>query len=247
VRINKFLSERGICSRRQADSLIALGRVGINGKQALLGDQVSESDLVTVDGHEVSVKPEPTYLMYNKPTEITCTTERKISGNIIDAINYPGRIFPIGRLDKDSSGLIFLTNDGDIVNQILRAQFGHEKEYIVETARPFTEDFIKKMSKGVDIGDYITKNCKTKMINQSTFSIVLTEGKNRQIRRMCEALGARVRKLTRIRIMNIKLGDLKVGEWRKIPAPELVELKNILNNAAINLGNLTNGQLQDDE
>ncbi|MDZ4676736.1 MAG: pseudouridine synthase [Oligoflexia bacterium] len=228
MRINKFFTDQGYCSRRQADKLIEEKRVKINGRIAVLGDQVSETDQITLDGKTIAFSPPKTYIMYNKPRGITSTTDQRIDKNIIDAVKHSLRVFPIGRLDKDSTGLIFLTNDGDIVNKILRAQFGHEKEYVVEINRPVDDAFISKMSKGVDIGDYVTLPCKTQKIKGNTFSIILTEGKNRQIRRMCEALDAVVKNLQRIRIMNIKLGDLKFGEWRDIPKDQLETLKNSL-------------------
>lgn len=230
IRINKYFTEQGYCSRREADKLVESGRVKINGKKAVMGDQVDveRGDAVTLDEKPISFKNERVYLMYHKPRGITCTTERKIEGNIIDAVNYPTRIFPIGRLDKDSSGLIFLTNDGDIVNEILRAEHGHEKEYIVTVMKDFDDSFLGKMSNGVDIGDHKTLPCKIKRLSSQSFSIILTEGKNRQIRRMCEALNSRVKTLKRIRIMNIQLGDLKEGTWKEIPTTLLNELKESL-------------------
>jgi 23S rRNA pseudouridine2604 synthase len=225
MRINKFFTDQGYCSRRQADKLIEEKRVKINGRIAVLGDQVQDGDAVTLDDKPISFSGPKTYIMYNKPRGITSTTDLRIAGNIIDAVNHPLRVFPIGRLDKDSTGLILLTNDGDIVNKILRAQYGHEKEYVVEINRPVDEIFIKKMAAGVDIGDHITKPCKMKKLGGNTFSIILTEGKNRQIRRMCEALGAVVKNLHRIRIMNIEIGNLKPGQWKDIPAEELQKLK----------------------
>lgn len=228
MRINKFFTERGLCSRREADRLIEARRVKINDRVAVLGDQVNEGDKVFVDGKLIEFSPPKTYIMYNKPRGITSTTDLRIDGNIVDAVAHPERVFPIGRLDKDSTGLIFLTNDGDIVNKILRAQFGHEKEYIVEINRPVDESFIKKLSSGVDIGGYVTKPCKVKKVGGNTFTIILTEGKNRQIRRMCEAQGAVVKNLQRVRIMNVKLGSLKSGQWQDIPAGELSELMKVL-------------------
>ena len=232
MRINKFFTEQGFCSRRQADKLIEEERVKINGRVAVLGDQVAEGDEVTLDGKVISFNPTKTYIMYNKPRGITCTTDLSIEGNIIDAIKHPLRVFPIGRLDKDSTGLIFLTNDGDIVNKILRAQFGHEKEYVVEINRPVDDEVLKKLSGGVDIGDHVTLPCKVRKIGGNTFSIILTEGKNRQIRRMCEALGSRVKNLHRIRIMNIKIADLKMGQWKDIPKDQLDALKKDLEKSA---------------
>jgi 23S rRNA pseudouridine2604 synthase len=228
VRINRFFTDLGYCSRREADKLIEAGRVRINDRLAVLGDQVSETDQVFVDSKQIHYSPPKVYIMYHKPTGITCTTERQVRGNIIDAVNHPLRVFPIGRLDKDSSGLILLTNDGDIVNRILRAEFEHEKEYIVELNKPFTQEFLFKMSQGVNIGDHITLPCTIKSIGPKGFSIILTEGKNRQIRRMCETLGYEVRKLQRIRIMNLLLADIKAGQWKDIPVDKLQELKSML-------------------
>jgi len=228
MRINRFFTDLGYCSRREADKLIEGKRVRINDRLAVLGDQVSETDQVFVDGKHLQYSPPKVYIMYHKPIGITCTTERQISGNIIDAVNHPLRIFPIGRLDKDSSGLILLTNDGDIVNRILRAEFEHEKEYIVEVDKSFNQEFLFKMSRGVDIGDHVTLPCTIKSLGLRSFSIILTEGKNRQIRRMCETLGYEVRKLQRIRIMNLLLADMKAGHWKDIPSEKLQELKGNL-------------------
>lgn len=228
MRINKFFTEQGYCSRREADRLIESRRVKINDRVAVLGDQVEAGDQVFVDGKRIEFNPPKTYIMYNKPRGVISTTDVREEANIVLAVNHHERVFPIGRLDKDSTGLIFLTNDGDIVNKILRAQFGHEKEYIVEINRPVNEDMIEILSDGVDIGGYITKPCKVRKIGGNTFSIILTEGKNRQIRRMVEAQGAVVKNLERIRIMNVKIGNLKPGEWRDIPKDQLNELKAIL-------------------
>jgi 23S rRNA pseudouridine2604 synthase len=228
MRINRFFTDQGYCSRREADKLISAGQVKINDRTAVLGDQVTENDKITVDGKIISFAPAKVYIMYHKPVGITCTTELHIKGNIVEAVNHPLRVFPIGRLDKDSTGLIFLTNDGDIVNRILRAEFAHEKEYVVEVNKPFDNEFIFKLSSGVDIGDHLTLPCKVKTINPRMFSIILTEGKNRQIRRMCDALGYNVRKLHRIRIMNVVIGDLKSGQWRDISSQMLLELKKNL-------------------
>lgn len=228
MRINKFLTDKGFCSRREADKLIEQKRVKIGGRLAVLGDQVAEGDVVTVDGKPILAEEKKVYLMYNKPRGIVCTTDTREKDNIIDAVKYKTRIFPIGRLDKDSTGLIFLTNDGDIVNQILRAQYGHEKEYVVNVDKPFDEKFLFKMAAGVDIGGYVTKPCEVERVNRSTFKIILTEGKNRQIRRMCEALGFMVRHLQRIRIMNVLLGNLREGELRPIPAQAFALLRETL-------------------
>ena len=229
VRLNKYLSEVGYCSRREADKLIEQGRVTLNGAHPELGTKVQENDSVEVDGKSVSQKQDkPVYLIFNKPIGIVCTTDTRVEkDNIIDYINYPKRIFPIGRLDKPSEGLIFLTDDGDIVNKILRARNGHEKEYIVRVNRPVNSTFIKRMSLGVPILDTTTKPCKVKKIGQNEFSIVLTQGLNRQIRRMCEYLDYRVTKLQRVRIMNIEL-DLPIGKWREFTKEEFIELNRLL-------------------
>lgn len=229
MRINRYFSDAGHCSRREADRLIAAGRVRINGRIAVLGDQISDTDDITLDNKKIERGgASRVYIMYNKPFGVTCTTDRTIERNIVDAVKHPARVFPIGRLDKASTGLIFLTNDGDIVNKILRAQYGHEKEYDVEINAPYPFDFLKKMAGGVDIGGYITKPCKLQQLSDTQFSIVLTEGKNRQIRRMTEALGYKVKRLHRVRIMNVEIGDLKSGEWKDIPEKELSVLKKIL-------------------
>ena len=207
TRINKYLSEVGYCSRREADRLIREGKVTINGKIPEIGTKVEDSDQVEVKGQRIEKsKRQNIYLAFNKPVGIVCTTDRKVEpNNVIDFIKYPKRIFPIGRLDKLSEGLIFLTNDGDIVNKILRARNNHEKEYIVKVNRPINSEFIQRMSNGVEILDTITKNCFVKQLGPRNFKIILTQGLNRQIRRMCEALGYRVRSLKRVRIMNINL------------------------------------------
>lgn len=229
IRLNKYLTEVGFCSRREADKLIEAGKVTINGSKAQLGQKVNPSDIVHVLGKEVANKDsKAVYLALNKPVGIVCTTDRGVEkDNIIDFVNFPSRIFPIGRLDKASEGLIFLTNDGDIVNKILRAGNQHEKEYIVTVDKPITKEFIQRMRDGVPILDTITKRCFVKQTHKKTFKIVLTQGLNRQIRRMCEYLGYRVVKLQRTRIMNINL-DLAVGKWRHLTASELKTLKNQL-------------------
>lgn len=223
MRLNKYISETGICSRREADSWIEQGRVSINGKRAELGTQVNEGDEVRVNGRVVGAKKKQVYIALNKPVGITCTTERHIAGNIVDFVNHPDRIFPIGRLDKDSEGLILLTNNGDIVNEILRVENQHEKEYIVTVDRPVTADFLGGMSKGVHLPELetTTKPCRASRVGDRIFRIVLTQGLNRQIRRMCEAFGYDVRRLQRVRIINLKLGSLKIGEWRDLTAEEL--------------------------
>ena len=229
IRINKFLSEAGFCSRREADKLIDRGAVKINGRVPEMGTKVLPGDIVTVDGKEINKKEsEHIYIAFNKPVGIVCTTDTRVEkDNIIDYINFPSRIFPIGRLDKPSDGLILLTNDGDIVNKILRARNNHEKEYIVSVNKPITDSFVKRMSKGVPILDTVTRKCEVKKTSKNTFKIVLTQGLNRQIRRMCEYLGYEVRSLKRIRIMNISL-DTKKGEWRYITKKELYELNSLI-------------------
>lgn len=228
MRINKYFTDRGYCSRREADRLIEAGRVKINGRKAVLGDQVEETDNVTIDGNKLTTRGKRVYIMYNKPFGITCTTDREISRNIVDEVKHPLRVFPIGRLDKASTGLIFLTNDGEIVNKILRAQYGHEKEYEVEVGAPYPDSFLKDMASGVTIDGYTTKPCKLKRLSETWFSIILTEGKNRQIRRMTEALGFKVKQLHRIRIMNVLIDNLEIGEWRDIPVKDLEKLKATL-------------------
>ncbi|MGE7987642.1 23S rRNA pseudouridine(2604) synthase RluF [Lysinibacillus fusiformis] len=229
MRINKYLSETGITSRRGADKWIAEGKVTINGEPATVGSQVENGDIVCVDGKEVKKEQQLVYIALNKPVGITSTTERHIKGNVVDFVNHPLRIFHIGRLDKESEGLLLLTNDGDIVNKILRAENHHEKEYIVQVDKPITEQFINKMSAGVDILDTTTLPCYVEKISDKVFKIVLEQGLNRQIRRMCSALGYSVKRLQRIRIMNIKLGNLKVGQWRDLTDKEQVELFKLLN------------------
>ena len=229
VRINKFLSEMGYCSRREADKLIAAGRVQINGKKIEMGTKVSPSDKIEVDGTLIGgQKEKPIYLAFHKPAGIVCTTDTRVEkDNIIDYINFPSRIFPIGRLDKPSEGLIFLTNDGDIVNKILRASNNHEKEYIVQVNKPIDKDFVKKMSQGVPILDTVTRPCKVEQLSRVRFKIILTQGLNRQIRRMCEYLGYHVQQLKRVRIMNIHL-DLPNGKFREMTKEEFRELNNLL-------------------
>jgi len=230
TRINKYLSEVGYCSRRVADKLIEKGKVIINGEIAEIGVKVEEGDKVEVKGQGIEnlTKQKKIYLAFNKPVGIVCTTNRRVEpDNIIDFIKYPARIFPVGRLDKPSEGLIFLTNDGDMVNKILRARNNHEKEYIVSVNRPINREFIQIMSNGVEILDTMTKNCFVEQLGQKKFKIILTQGLNRQIRRMCESLGYRVRSLKRIRIMNIKL-DMPTGKYREFTKEELLELNRLL-------------------
>lgn len=225
TRINKYLSEVGFCSRRAADKLLEEGRITINGIVPELGTKISDEDIVEVDGKPIRESQEkPIYIAFNKPVGIVCTTDTKRErDNIIEYINHPKRIFPIGRLDKPSEGLILLTNDGDIVNKILRAQNNHEKEYLVRVDKPLNTKFLDKMRNGVPILDTVTKKCEVERIDDMTFRIVLTQGLNRQIRRMCEYLGYEVKKLKRIRIMNIKL-DLPLGKWRDLTEEELAVL-----------------------
>lgn len=232
MRLNNFISSTGLCSRREADELIKQGKVKVNGKVAELGYVVQSGDNVEVNGKLLKGKKNDVYIALNKPVGITCTTERHIKGNIIDFVNYPERIFPIGRLDKDSEGLILLTNDGSIVNEILREENNHEKEYIVTVNKKITSSFIKGMSRGVKIYNPVkkqhtkTKPCEVFKINDRTFKIVLSQGLNRQIRRMCARLGYRVISLKRIRIMNITLEGLSVGEWRYLTKEELKDIRS---------------------
>lgn len=229
TRINKFLSEAGYCSRRAADKLIEQGRVTINGVVPEMGTKIAEGDEVHVDGKLITKpKEELVYIAFNKPVGIVCTTDVNVEkNNIIDYIKHPKRIFPIGRLDKPSEGLIFLTNDGDIVNKILRARNNHEKEYIVTVGRPITDDFIQKMGAGVPILDTVTKECFVEKIDKYTFRIILTQGLNRQIRRMCDHFLYDVKRLRRVRIMNVKL-DMPVGKWRDLTKEELLEINNLV-------------------
>lgn len=228
MRINKYISETGIVSRREADKLVAANRVTINGKPAELGSVVGQDDIVMLDGKRIGTKKQHVYIVLNKPVGITSTTEKHVKGNIVDYVNHPERIFPIGRLDKDSEGLILLTNNGDIVNEILRAEHNHEKEYIVTVDGPVTASFLKAMSSGVKILDTITKPCEVVRLGERVFRIILTQGLNRQIRRMCSSLGLNVVRLQRIRIMNIKLDGLKYGAWRNLSEPEFKELSRLL-------------------
>ncbi|BBB28157.1 23S rRNA pseudouridine(2604) synthase RluF [Neptunomonas japonica] len=237
-RLNKYISESGFCSRREADKLIEQKRVTINGKQPELGTKVTPSDTVFVDGKRINAsaenKSDRIYIVYHKPIGITCTTERHVKGNIIDAIGHKQRIFPIGRLDKPSEGLIFLTSDGDIVNKILRAENAHDKEYVVTVDKPLSERFVDRMSRGVPILDTVTKPCQVTIQSRFVFKIILTQGLNRQIRRMCEYLGYDVKKLKRTRIMNVQLAGLKPGQWRDLTRDEMAEI-----NAAVVTSNKT--------
>ncbi|APQ18337.1 23S rRNA pseudouridine(2604) synthase RluF [Maribacter hydrothermalis] len=233
TRINKYLSETGYCSRRAADKLIEQGRVIINGKVPEMGTKIAKGDIVKVDGELIKEpKGKSTYIAFNKPVGIVCTTDTGVEkDNIIDYINYPKRIFPIGRLDKPSEGLIFLTDDGDIVNKILRARNNHEKEYLVTVDKPITIDFLNRMRKGIPILDTVTKECEVFEVSTYQFRIILTQGLNRQIRRMCEFLDFRVKKLKRIRIMNVKL-DVPIGKWRDLTQEELQEINRLVSSSS---------------
>ncbi len=231
VRINKFLSEKGPYSRRGVDKLIEEKRITVNDKVVKLGTKVSFNDKIKIDG-ELVFKPKKKrkniYLLFNKPIGIECTTNQEVNNNIIDFIGYPSRLFPVGRLDKDSEGLIFLTNDGDIVNKVLRSERNNEKEYIVKVNKKITKEFINKMSRGVKIKNIQTKPCEIKKINNYTFEIILTQGLNRQIRKMCALFEYKVKSLVRTRIMDIKLGNLKVGKYRKFSFEELKKINTDL-------------------
>jgi 23S rRNA pseudouridine2604 synthase len=228
TRLNKYISETGTCSRREADKLIEQGRVTVNGKVPELGTKVSDEDEICIDLKPLKSKEKLIYIAFNKPAGITCTTDLKDKDNIIDFIRYPKRIFPIGRLDKPSEGLIFLTNDGDIVNKILRAGNNHEKEYVVMVDKTITADFIEKMGNGVDIGDAVTKKCFIKQLDTNKFRIILTQGLNRQIRRMCDAFDYKVYKLQRIRIMNIKVDGINSGGWRYLTIEEMSSINKLV-------------------
>lgn len=232
TRLNKYISETGLCSRREADKLVEEGRVSVNGTIPLLGTKVSEDDEIKIDGKLLKQKSKLVYLAFNKPVGITCTTDRNKKGNIIDFIKYPQRIFPIGRLDKPSEGLIFLTNDGDIVNKILRAGNNHEKEYIVTVDKQISPAFINAMGNGVPILDTVTKKCFVEQESSNSFRIILTQGLNRQIRRMCDSLGYHVRQLKRTRIMNIHLKGIKEGEWRLLTKEEMSFITNAVENSS---------------
>lgn len=234
LRLNKAISDTGFCSRREADRVIEEGRVTINGRTGVLGDRVTSQDDIRVDGRRIKFKnqDEAVYIAFNKPRGITCTTERHIQGNIIDYIRHPKRIFPIGRLDKPSEGLIFLTSNGDIVNKILRAGNNHEKEYIVTVNKPITPEFIKKMGNGVPVLDTVTAKCFIKKESDYVFKIILTQGLNRQIRRMCEYLNYEVTKLKRTRIMNISLNNIPLGKWRNLTREELAEIMRMVESSS---------------
>jgi len=223
-RLNKYIADSGYCSRREADRLIQEGRVRLDGRVGALGDRVQPGMAVTVDGKPLSGEGQKVYLLLNKPRGIVCTADPREPMNVVDYLGYPSRIFPVGRLDKDSEGLLLLTSDGEIVNRVLRAAGGHEKEYEVQIDRPVTPEFVRRMSEGVPILDTITLPCKVRRTGERSFNIVLVQGLNRQIRRMCEALGANVTHLRRIRIMNLRLGRLQPGQWRALTEAELAEL-----------------------
>jgi 23S rRNA pseudouridine2604 synthase len=224
VRLNKFISETGMCSRREADKWIEAGRVTLNGQAASLGTQVADGDDVRVDGDSIGVKKKQVYIALNKPVGIICTTEVHIEDNIIDHVGFPERIFPVGRLDRDSEGLILLTNNGDIVNEILRSENNHEKEYLVTVDRPITDLSLRMLADGVKIMGELTKPSRVARLNAQSFQIILTQGLNRQIRRMCSALGYRAQRLQRVRIMNIHLGNLQPGQWRHLTPAEVAGL-----------------------
>lgn len=231
TRINKFISETGFCSRREADKLIEQGRVKINGLLPEMGTKVNDGDKVEIDGKPLKVKEAPIYIAFYKPPGITSTTDLKDKDNIIDFINHRKRIFPIGRLDKPSEGLLFLTNDGDIVNKILRAGNNHEKEYIVTVDKPITPEFIFKMGNGIRILDTVTQKCFVEKTEENTFKIILTQGLNRQIRRMCEELDYKVTKLKRVRIMNVTLNGLSSGKWRYLSEEEIETINKLVSNS----------------
>ena len=241
-RLNKFISETGFCSRREADKYIEQGRVTVNGELPEMGVKVAHDDVVLVDGKPLKEPPKRVYIAYNKPVGITCTTERKIQSNIVKAVNYPDRIFPIGRLDRPSEGLIFLTNEGDIVNKILRAGNNHEKEYVVTVDKPLNRQFVNKMANGIPILDTVTKKCKVTQTGAQQFTIILTQGLNRQIRRMCEYLGYEVVTLKRVRIMNVTLKGLKVGQWRHLSDAEMA----VINDSIADSGKTQEHSLYDD-
>jgi 23S rRNA pseudouridine2604 synthase len=232
INLNKFISATGFCSRREADKLIASGRVTINGKPTQLGNRVEEGDVVKIDGKPLKAKPKTLYIALNKPVGIVSTTDSKEKKNIVRYINHPERLFPIGRLDKPSEGLIFLTNDGDIVNKILRAGNNHEKEYIVTVNNIITDTFVRKMSNGIPILGTVTQKCKVEKISNYVFKIILTQGLNRQIRRMCEYLGYEVTKLKRTRIMNVSLAGLKYGDWRELTQQEIDTINQLIKSSS---------------
>lgn len=228
VRLNKYISDAGICSRREADRLIEEGAVKVDGKVAVKGQKITNHQIVLVNGHKITKEEEQIVLLVNKPVGIVCTEEKREKNNIIQFLNYPKRITYAGRLDKESQGLLLMTNDGELINKMMRARNEHEKEYIVTVNKPINNQFVEDMSKGVPILDTITRKCKVEQLNKYEFRIILTQGLNRQIRRMCEHFGYKVMKLERIRIMNLKLGDLKVGTYRKATKKEVNTLYKML-------------------
>ncbi len=232
ISLNKYISETGICSRREADKMIEAGRVTINGHATKKGNRVSEGDIVSIDGAEINTRIKRIYLAFHKPTGIVCTTDSKEKKNIISYINHPQRLFPIGRLDKPSEGLIFLTNDGDIVNKILRAGNNHDKEYIVTVNRAISSLFINKMKNGIPILGTVTKKCEIMQLSENTFKIILTQGLNRQIRRMCEFLEYKVIKLKRTRIMNIRLDNIEMGKWRYFTQREIDDINLLISHSS---------------
>lgn len=232
INLNKYISSTGICSRREAEKLIVAGRVTINGKPTQLGNRVFEGDIVKIDGKPLKEKPKTLYIALNKPVGIVSTTDSKEKKNIVKHINHTERLFPIGRLDKPSEGLIFLTNDGDIVNKILRAGNNHEKEYIVTVDKVISDDFVKRMGNGIPILGTITKKCKVEKISDYVFKIILVQGLNRQIRRMCEYLGYEVKKLKRTRIMNVSLAGLNYGDWRELTSQEIKVINQLISDSS---------------
>ena len=224
LRINKYLSERGLCSRREADAWVAAGRVTVNGVVATLGTRVAAADQVAVDGNPVGAATRHVYIAYHKPVGVECTTDTRVAHNIVDAVAHRERVFPVGRLDKDSEGLILLTNDGDIVNALLRVEHRHEKEYVVTVDRPLTDEFLRAMAEGVPILDRVTAPARTERVGKNTFRIVLTQGLNRQIRRMCDVYGYTVRRLVRVRFVNVTLDGIEPGRWRNLTRAELAGL-----------------------
>ena len=226
-RLNKYLSDAGVCSRRQADRYVEEGRITVDGKTAELGQRVLPEQQICVDGKPIRISRKRVLLAVNKPRGIVCTTQKKEKDNIVDFIHYPERIYPVGRLDKESEGLLLMTNDGELMNEILKARNGHEKEYQVKVDKPVTKQFLRKMAQGVAILDTVTRPCKVRQTGPCSFRIILTQGLNRQIRRMCEALGYRVKELKRLRIMNITLGDLPEGQYRDVTETEFRELERL--------------------
>ena len=232
IRLNKYLSDAGVCSRREADRLIESGKVTVDGKRAEMGMKVTENQIVCVGKKQVKPKDEMVLIAVNKPVGIVCTEEKREKNNIIDFLKYPTRITYIGRLDKDSEGLILMTNNGDIINKMMRAGNEHEKEYIVTVNKPITDEFLEKMANGVPILDTVTRKCKIEKVGKFKFRIILTQGLNRQIRRMCEYCGFKVTRLVRVRVMNIKLGDLKVGQHRNVTEKEIAELYELIKDSS---------------